>query len=107
MKRFYLSGVLSVLVCALFAGELHWQTHFAYNNVKQIALYDGEVYALANGKMFSINQTTESMTLYNNQSGMHGTEIDQLVADTTHNQLITSHPELALLSLHSQYSRNP
>ena len=88
MKRFYLSGVLSVLVCALFAGELHWQTHFAYNNVEQIALYDGEVYALANGKMFSINQTTESMTLYNNQSGMHGTEIVQLVADTTHNQLI-------------------
>ena len=88
MKRFYLSGVLSVLVCALFAGELHWQTHFAYNNVEQIALYDGEVYALANGKMFSINQTTESMTLYNNQSGMHGTEIVQLVADTAHNQLL-------------------
>ena len=55
MKRFCLSGVLCVLVCALFAGELKWQTHFAYNNVEQIALYDGEVYALANGKMFSIN----------------------------------------------------
>lgn len=88
MKRFYLSGVLCVLVCALFAGELKWQTHFAYNNVEQIALYDGEVYALANGKMFSINQVTEFVTLYNNQSGLHGTEIVQLVTDTVRNQLL-------------------
>lgn len=72
----------------VFAGEMKWQTHFAYNNVEQIALYGDEVYALANGKIFSINQMTEHVTLYNNQSGLHGMEIVQLMTDTARNQML-------------------
>ena len=72
----------------VFAGEMKWQTHFAYNNVEQIALYGDEVYALANGKIFSINQMTEHITLYNNQSGLHGMEIVQLMTDTARNQML-------------------
>ena len=72
----------------VFAGEMKWQTHFAYNNVEQIALYGDEVYALANGKIFSINQMTEHITLYNNQSGLYGMEIVQLMADTARNQML-------------------
>ena len=77
-----------MVACMVFAGEMKWQTHFAYNNVEQIALYGDEVYALANGKMFSVNQMTEHITLYNNQSGLHGMEIVQLMADTARNQML-------------------
>ena len=77
-----------MVACMVFAGEMKWQTHFAYNNVEQIALYGDEVYALANGKIFSINQMTEHVTLYNNQSGLHGMEIVQLMADTARNQML-------------------
>ena len=77
-----------MVACMVFAGEMKWQTHFAYNNVEQIALYGDEVYALANGKMFSVNQMTEHVTLYNNQSGLHGMEIVQLMADTARNQML-------------------
>ena len=77
-----------MVACMVFAGEMKWQTHFAYNNVEQIALYGDEVYALANGKIFSINQMTEHITLYNNQSGLHGMEIVQLMTDTARNQML-------------------
>lgn len=88
MKRLYFCGIFCAIACVLFADELNWQTHFSYNNVEQIAMYGDEVYALANGKMFSINEKTESMTLYNNQSGLHGMDVAQLVTDTARNQLI-------------------
>ena len=77
-----------MVACMVFADEMKWQTHFAYNNVEQIALYGDEVYALANGKIFSINQMTEHITLYNNQSGLHGMEIVQLMTDTARNQML-------------------
>ena len=77
-----------MVACMVFAGDMKWQTHFAYNNVEQIALYGDEVYALANGKMFSVNQMTEHVTLYNNQSGLHGMEIVQLMTDTARNQML-------------------
>lgn len=88
MKKSFVVVFLSVLSTACFATGLKWQTHFSYNKVEQIALYEDEVYALANGKLFSINQETEQLTLYNNKSGVHGMEIVQLMTDTLHNQLL-------------------
>lgn len=88
MKRWYCISALCLLAVAAMAGDLKWQTHFSYNNVEQIALYGDEVYALANGKIFSVNQATEQLTMYNNQSGLHGTEIAQVVADSARNQLL-------------------
>lgn len=88
MKRWYCISALCLLAVAAMAGDLKWQTHFSYNNVEQIALYSDEVYALANGKIFSVNQATEQLTMYNNQSGLHGTEIAQVVADSARNQLL-------------------
>ena len=56
MKRLYFCGIFCAIACVLFADELNWQTHFSYNNVEQVAMYGDEVYALANGKIFSINE---------------------------------------------------
>jgi ligand-binding sensor domain-containing protein len=68
--------------------EAHWKTHFAYNSVQQIAVDHQEVYAVANGKLFSINQISEKVRLYNNFSGMHGTDIAQIAYDTTRCQML-------------------
>jgi hypothetical protein len=66
--------------------DKHWSTHFAYNSVQQIALDDHSVYAVANGKLFSINQLSEKVTLYNNFYGMHGTDIAQIAYDSLRHQ---------------------
>lgn len=68
--------------------QSHWKTHFAYNSVQLIAIDQNDVYAVANGKLFSINQLSEKITLYNNFSGMHGIEIAQLAYDTARHQML-------------------
>ena len=90
-KRYFL--IICVMLFALVGTSLqanneakHWATHFAYNSVQQIALDDHSVYAVANGKLFSIHQLSEQLTLYNNFSGMHGTDIAQIAYDSLHQQ---------------------
>ena len=88
MKRV---GVIiwTLLLCVvnLLAVEC-WQTHFAYNSVQVIAMDKDEVYALANGKLFSINQQNEHLTLFTNFSGLHGTEIVYIAYDDLREQLL-------------------
>ena len=69
--------------------QKHWRTYFAYNSVQVIAMdAQEEVYAVANGKLFSINPVSEKLTLYNNFSGMHGTEIAQIAYDQEREQML-------------------
>ena len=86
-KILLLCSLLLQYTCCLFA-ENHWRTHFSYNSVQQIAMDNNEVYALANGKLFSINQQTEQLTLFTNFSGLHGTDIVQIAYDNAHEQLL-------------------
>lgn len=86
-KLLLLCSLLLQYTYCLFA-ENHWRTHFSYNSVQQIALDNNEVYALANGKMFSINQQTEQLTLFTNFSGLHGIDIVQIAYDNLHEQLL-------------------
>ena len=88
MKRIILLLIIGIYSSICFSSEKHWRTHFAYNSVQLIALDSEEVYALANGKIFSINQNNEKLTLYNNFSGLHGTEITQLAYDSIREQLL-------------------
>lgn len=95
MKRFIWITVLAIGHCLWAMGAVgehayqsHWKTHFAYNSVQQIAMDNKEVYAVANGKLFSIDQISEKMTLYNNFSGMHGTDIAQIAYDTARSQML-------------------
>ena len=86
------NGILSLLITLgtlpMLGMNTQWQTHFAYNSVQVIANCPQEVYALANGALFSVNKMTEAMTLYNNQSGLHGTNVCFLMYDEEREQLL-------------------
>ena len=101
MKRIVLLSWILLSVGCAFA-ENHWQTHFSYNSVQQIAMDKDEVYALANGKMFSVNQKTERLTLFTNFSGLHGTEIVQLAYDDVSEQLLIFYSDGKLDILHNK-----
>ena len=88
MNRHILSAIGCLFCLITFASERHWMTHFAYNSVQQIAFTEDEVYAQANGKLFSVDPTTEKLTKYTNYSGMHGKDIAQLAFDATRNQML-------------------
>ena len=88
IKKYILSWLLMCVSVAAFAGVGQWRTHFAYNSVQVIANCPEEIYALANGAIFSVNKMTENMTLYNNRSGLHGTNVCFLMYDEEREQLL-------------------
>ncbi len=83
-----------ILLCLCFisittwATSEKWTTHFAYNSVQLIAVTETDVYALANGAMFSINKLSEELTKYDNRYGLHGTTIAYLAYDEKRSQLL-------------------
>lgn len=88
IKKYILSWLLMFVSVAALAGVGQWRTHFAYNSVQVIANCPEEIYALANGAIFSVNKMTENMTLYNNRSGLHGTNVCFLMYDEEREQLL-------------------
>lgn len=88
MKR-YLTLIITLLTCTLaHSSQQQWHTHFAYNSVHVIALDQEQVFAVANGKLFSVHQNTEQITIYTNLSGLHGTDIAQIAQDTARSQTL-------------------
>ena len=79
------------VLCALFSmpvfGE-RWTTHFAYNNVTQIAMSPECVYAISDGSLYSVDKQTEQIRVYNRQSGLHATGITCIHYDDAGKQLI-------------------
>lgn len=88
MRRYI--GLAFMVLCAGHAAaeEGQWRTHFSYNSVQQIAVTPTEVYALANGAVFSVNKQSEQLTTYTNQSGLHGTELACMAYDSERGQLL-------------------
>lgn len=79
-----------------------WSTYFAYNNVTQIAMTANEVFALSDGSLFSVNKQTEKITIYNNQSGLHGSNITCIGYDEKSKTLLIAYEagKLDLMTSH-------
>ena len=83
-----------ILLCLCFisittwATSEKWTTHFAYNSVQLIAVTETDVYALANGAMFSVNKLSEELTKYDNRYGLHGTTVAYIAYDEERSQLL-------------------
>ncbi len=97
-------GIFLLCVGNVFAGQ-HWKTHFAYNSVQLIAMDEKEVYALANGKLFSINQQTEDITIFTNFSGLHGTDVAHIAYDKDRKQLLILYSDGKMDILHDENMR--
>lgn len=87
----YRLRVIAVILCVGFMGSAQagkWTTHFAYNNVTQIAMAPERVYAISDGSLYSVDKQSEQIKVYNRQSGLHGTGITCIHYDETGKQLI-------------------
>ena len=92
-----------VLLLPVHAGK--WTTHFAYNNVTQIAMTPDEVYAISDGSLYSVNKQTEQIRVYNSQSGLHSTGINCIHYDATGKQLIIGYANGKIDLLSAQGTR--
>lgn len=84
--------LISILIlCSLSLAPAHagkWTTHFAYNNVTQIAMAPDKVFAISDGSLFSVDKLSEEIKVYNRQTGLNGTGINCIHYDVTGEQLI-------------------
>ena len=81
--------LLSTLVLSVRAQQ--WSSHFAYNNVTQIAMTPDRVYAVSDGSLFSVDKQSEKIQIYNRQSGLHGTNITCIAYDDVSKTLIIAY----------------
>ncbi len=94
---------LFILLCsAMTVSAQQWITHFAYNNVTQIAMTDDLVYAISDGSLFSVNKQTEQIKTYNRESGLHSSGINCIHYDRVSDQLFIAYKtgKIDLLSKH-------
>ena len=87
----YISVLAFGMLCVLPAVAENWTTHFAYNNVTQIAMTPETVYALSDGSLFSVNKQSEKITTYNRLSGLHSTGITCIHYDEKGQQLLIAY----------------
>jgi hypothetical protein len=52
-----------------------WRTHFSYNKTNQVVFTENEVYAQANGKLFSYSPNDGTLKTYSKLSGLNGSTV--------------------------------
>lgn len=77
-----------------------WKTHFAYNNVSQIAQSENKIFAISEGALFSIDKVSGDQEFYSKISGLTGSNISKIEYDALNHQLliIYSNGNIDLLS---------
>ncbi|VBB46066.1 putative immunoreactive 84 kDa antigen PG93 [uncultured Paludibacter sp.] len=65
-----------------------WRTHFAYNNVNQLAQSENKIFAVSDGALFSIDKRDGNMEFYSKISGLNGTSISKIKYDDTSKKLL-------------------
>ena len=89
MRNTRIIVVFALCVLCLIPGKAQkWTTHFAYNNVTQIAMAPDKVYAMSDGSLYSVDKQSEQIKIYNNQSGLHSTGITCIHYDAIGKQLL-------------------
>ena len=67
-----------------------WRTHFAYNNVAQIAQSPSKIYAVSDGALFSVDKLEgeSGIEFYSKLSGLNGSSISRIEFDKVSQQLL-------------------
>jgi len=65
-----------------------WRTHFAYNNVSQIAQSDNKIFAVSEGALYSLDKQDGGMEFYSKINGLNGSSISRIEYDNVNKKLL-------------------
>ena len=68
-----------------------WRTHFAYNNVSQIAQSDNKIFAVSEGALYSVDKQDGGVEFYSKVNGLNGSSISKIEYDTANKQLLINY----------------
>lgn len=92
MKKNIISIALLLFVfCSTLCAQVamgKWRTHFAYNNVTQIAQSDNKIFAVSEGALFSVDKADGGLEFYSKLSGLNGANISRIEFDSVNQQLL-------------------
>jgi len=76
----------------LSEGEmLRWRLHLSYSNAQEIAASPTQIYALANGALFSVDKADESIVYWSKANGMNGTSVSHIAYDDKTKRLVVTY----------------
>ena len=84
MKKIFISAFLICLFAVSTIAQVamgKWRTHFAYNNVSQIAQSDNKIYAVSEGALYSVDKQDGGLEFYSKISGLNGSTISRIEFD--------------------------
>ncbi|MDY2942876.1 MAG: two-component regulator propeller domain-containing protein [Paludibacteraceae bacterium] len=65
-----------------------WKLHYSYANMKSVVQSPQKIYALAEGALFSVDKTDESIVEWNKSNGLSGSSIAHIAYDDKTNRLV-------------------
>ena len=89
-KIYFIAFIISLISMQLNAQVAmgKWRTHFAYNNVDQIAQSENKIFAVSEGALFSIDKEYQGTEFYSKLSGMNDANITRIEYDSFNKQLL-------------------
>ena len=92
MKKYiFISGLLISLFSVSSVAQVamgKWRTHFAYNNVSQIAQSDNKIFAVSEGALYSVDKQDGGLEFYSKNSGLNGSTISRIEYDSDDKALL-------------------
>ena len=75
--------ILNILLCLSFCLAINaqygrWQSYLSYNNTTKIAQANQEVFAVANGALYSFKQEDNSLNTYSRLNSLSDVDITQI-----------------------------
>ena len=79
---------------------LNWRLHFSYSDPQEIAATPQQVFAVANGSLFSVDREDESIHYWDKSAGLSGSSVSHIAYDPSSRQLIIAYLDGRLDLLH-------
>ena len=70
---------------------MQWRLHFSYANPQEIVATNNQIYAAANGALFSVDRADESIVYWNKSTGLTGTTVAHIAYDAGTERLIITY----------------
>ncbi len=73
-------------------GSMHqWRLHLSYSDAQEIAATPKQVFAVANGSLFSVDRATDEIHYWSKATGLTGTSVTHIAYDAAAGQLIVAY----------------
>lgn len=72
---------------------MRWRLHLSYTNPEEMVSTPRQVFAVANGSLFSVDRADESITYWNKSTGLNGSTVSHIAYDAANGVLLIAYAD--------------